>query len=157
MWQIDQVTLRLFIAVCEEGTIARAAERVGSGDLSARVPVRGSPDELGTLARAFNRMAKQIEMQTGALDRRRRFTEAVLAGVSAGVISIDRRGTVRLVNASAAQLLETDPALFIGAQLSVAVPELMPIVEEAATLGHARGVVRIARGNDVTEAPLGAQ
>ncbi|MFC6309126.1 helix-turn-helix domain-containing protein, partial [Paraburkholderia dipogonis] len=27
MWQIDQVTLRLFIAVCEEGTIARAAER----------------------------------------------------------------------------------------------------------------------------------
>jgi DNA-binding transcriptional LysR family regulator len=27
MWQIDQTTLRLFIAVCEEGTIARAAER----------------------------------------------------------------------------------------------------------------------------------
>jgi hypothetical protein len=27
MWQIDQVTLRLFIAVCEEGTSARAAER----------------------------------------------------------------------------------------------------------------------------------
>ncbi|GAB3628997.1 LysR family transcriptional regulator [Pandoraea terrae] len=27
MWQIDQVTLRVFIAVCEEGTIGRAAER----------------------------------------------------------------------------------------------------------------------------------
>ena len=27
MWQIDQISLRLFIAVCEEGTIARAAER----------------------------------------------------------------------------------------------------------------------------------
>jgi len=42
--------------------LALAAERVGAGDLDARVPVRGSPDEIGTLARAFNRMTGQLKM-----------------------------------------------------------------------------------------------
>ncbi len=130
------------------GRLARAAERVGSGDLSARVPIRGSPDELGTLARAFNRMAKQLEVQTSALDRRRRFTEAVLAGVTAGVLSIDREGTIRLCNSSAEALLESKGRLLIGQKLSDAVPEFAPIFDNAVTKGHAEGQARILRGNE---------
>ena len=69
-----------------------AAERMRGGDLSARVEEGPPNDELGQLARSFNRMASQIEQQRGELidankelDTRRRLTDAVLAGVSAGV------------------------------------------------------------------------
>jgi len=79
----------------------QAAERVRGGDLTARVQEGPPDDELGQLARSFNRMASQIEQQRGELvdantelDTRRRLTDAVLAGVSAGVLSVDEAGTI---------------------------------------------------------------
>lgn len=137
------------------GRLARAAERVGAGDLSARVAVRDSPDELGTLARTFNRMTRQLQVQTGALvsaneqlDARRQFTEAVLASVSAGVISIDENGIVRLASRSAAELLETAEQQLINASIESAVPEFSPLLTEMRECGQARGQVRILRGNE---------
>jgi len=88
-----------------------AADRVRGGDLTARVPtaeVEGD-DELDQLGRAFNRMTNQLENQRGELveanrqlDLRRRFTEAVLSGVSAGIIGLDPEYRINLMNASAA-------------------------------------------------------
>ena len=85
------------------GRLVDAARRVTAGDLSARVPVSEERDEVGTLGNAFNRMTEQIEEQTRALvaantqlDSRRAFTEAVLAGVTAGVISVDDEPVSRL-------------------------------------------------------------
>ncbi|HEX6969790.1 MAG TPA: diguanylate cyclase [Micromonosporaceae bacterium] len=46
--------------------LAEAAARVGQGDLTARVPVRGQ-DEAGELARAFNRMTREIQAYVHAL------------------------------------------------------------------------------------------
>ena len=67
------------------------------------------------LSRAFNRMTNQIESQqlelkeaNRQLDERRRFTETVLTGVSAGVIGLDRYGRVNLPNRSASSLLGVD-------------------------------------------------
>ena len=81
------------------GGLMLAAERVRGGDLTARVEEGPPNDELGQLARSFNRMASQIEQQRGELvdantelDTRRRLTDAVLAGVSAGVLSVDEAG-----------------------------------------------------------------
>ncbi len=91
-----------------------AAERVRGGDLSARVAVRDQApgDEIDSLSRAFNRMTSQLATQrtelieaNRQLDERRRFSEAVLAGVTAGVIGLDREGRVELPNRSAAELL----------------------------------------------------
>ena len=153
------VWLALWLAnrlVAPIGRLARAAERVGQGDMSARVSVRDSPDELGTLARAFNRMTAQIEGQRNALvsanaqmDSRRQFTEAVLAGVSAGVVSVDRAHMVRLVNRSAADLLEGRLDTHGGIKLSEAVPELGPLLDEAREVGHSRGQVQIANGAEL--------
>jgi two-component system nitrogen regulation sensor histidine kinase NtrY len=133
--------------------LALAAERVGAGDLDARVPVRGSPDEIGTLARAFNRMTGQLKAQQQALigankqlDERRQFTEAVLSGVSAGVLSISELGTIRTVNRSAAALLETDVSALVGRPLQDMVPELAELMTEARDSGAAAAQVRIARG-----------
>jgi two-component system nitrogen regulation sensor histidine kinase NtrY len=116
-----------------------AAERVRGGDLSARVPeVDATGDEIGSLSRAFNRMTGQIEEQrrelveaNRQLDARRRFTEAVLSGVSAGVVGLDQRGRVNLPNRSACELLSTDIEHLIGRPLEEAVPELADLLREA--------------------------
>ncbi len=135
--------------------LADAAERVGAGDLDARVPVRGAPDEIGTLARAFNRMTGQLKTQQAALvsanaqaEARRQFTEAILSGVSAGVLSIDARGTIKLANRSAADLFGTTEAALAGRPLAEAVPELAALLDEASAQGDASGQVVIVRGAD---------
>jgi two-component system nitrogen regulation sensor histidine kinase NtrY len=135
--------------------LALAAERVGQGDLDARVPLRGSPDEIVTIARAFNRLTSQLKMQQNALiganqqlDERRQFTEAVLSGVSAGVLSIAANGQIRVANRSAEALLDLPATALVGAQLAKAVPDLAALLDEAKHSGAATGEVRIARGID---------
>lgn len=107
-----------------------AAERVRAGDLTARVPERATRDELSLLSRAFNRMASQVDSQrrelidaNRELDERRRFTEAVLAGVTAGVIGLDAEGRIHLPNRSACDLLDTPPEAMVGRPLTEVVPE----------------------------------
>ena len=119
--------------------LVAAAERVRAGDLAARVPEGKKDDELASLSRAFNRMTYQIQSQqrelieaNRQLDDRRRFTEAVLTGVSAGVIGLDRAGRVNLPNRSASALLGVDLDLSIGEDLAEVAPEMAGLLEEAA-------------------------
>jgi two-component system nitrogen regulation sensor histidine kinase NtrY len=118
--------------------LSAAAERVRSGDLSVRVEEGKSDDELGSLSRAFNRMTSQLHAQRGELveanrqiDERRRFTEAVLSGVSAGVIGLDGGGRIDLPNRSAAVLLAADLDRMIGREFREVVPEMAPLLEAA--------------------------
>ncbi len=120
------------------GDLIAAAERVRAGDLTARVPRIAGADELGMLGRAFNRMTNQLRTQreelvetNRQLDDRRRFTEAVLEGVSAGVIGLDQAGRINLPNQSASTLLALDLDRMIGRTLPKAVPEMAGLVEEA--------------------------
>jgi len=140
------------------GDLAAAAERVREGDLSARVTEGKSDDEIGTLARAFNRMTSQLSSQRNALvdanrqlDQRRRFTEAVLAGVTAGVVGVGPDGVINLPNRSAAQLLGQNVDELIGQPFANAVPEMAALVTES-TLKPERivqGQVNVARGGRV--------
>jgi two-component system, NtrC family, nitrogen regulation sensor histidine kinase NtrY len=113
------------------GQLVDAARRVTAGDLSARVPTAKVPDEVATLGNAFNRMTRRLEEQTGALvsannqlDNRRAFIEAVLSGVTAGVISVSHDRQVRLINSSAEGLLKTSKETAVGQKLSALAPEL---------------------------------
>lgn len=123
------------------GALAKAAERVGTGDLDAQVPVTGS-DEISALARSFNRMTAELKAQQTALrtanmqsEERRRFIEAVLAGVSAGVMSIDNEGVIIIANASAEALLERGPDGLTGHRLQHVVPEFSDLLESAQSDG----------------------
>ena len=106
------------------GELVDAARRVAEGDLSARVETHNNQDEVGTLAKAFNLMTRRLEEQTGALESRRALIEAVLTGVSAGVISVDVDRSVRLMNVSAQKLLATNGTTPLGSQLALLAPEL---------------------------------
>ena len=120
------------------GTLINAAERVRGGDLGVRVTEARTGDELAGLSRAFNRMTGQLAAQRselmeayGQIDGRRRFTETVLAGVSAGVIGLDARGRIELPNRTAAELLEVDLLAAIGRDLAEVVPEFAGLIHEA--------------------------
>jgi len=81
-----------------------AAGRVRQGDLSARVRVRAI-DELATLVRAFNEMTQELEGNSQELERRRRFTEAILENIPTGVISLSADGRIQRVNPALARIL----------------------------------------------------
>ncbi len=106
------------------GELVGASRRVAAGDLSARVASPSSRDEVGTLAMAFNAMTRRLEEQTGALESRRALIEAVLTGVSAGVVSVDSDRVVRLMNVSAETLLASGDSTPIGSPLATLAPEL---------------------------------
>ena len=121
------------------GRLIQAAERVRAGDLGVRVAEGQTGDEIAGLSRAFNRMTGQLAAQRTELmdaysqiDERRRFTETVLSGVSAGVIGLDASGRVELPNRAADELLGIDLLAAIGHELAEIVPEFAELLHEAA-------------------------
>ncbi|MFD1035974.1 ATP-binding protein [Sphingomonas hankookensis] len=121
------------------GALVGAARRIADGDLSARVPeptMARTKDEIGTLASAFNSMTERLQEQTGELvtanaqiDSRRALIEAVMSGVSAGVVSVGADRTVRLANSSATALLKTGSTPLVGRPLADVAPELDQLLE----------------------------
>ena len=120
------------------GGLIAAAERVRAGDLLVRVPEAATGDEVAGLSRAFNRMTGQLAAQRSELmdaysqlDERRRFTEAVLSGVTAGVIGLDVLGRIELPNRAASELLALDLMGAVGSALGEVVPEFAGLIAEA--------------------------
>ena len=102
VWLALQMADRLLRPV---GELVDATRRVTAGELSARVPDSGSGSEIALLGQTFNRMTHRLERQTrdlvdanAALDARNALMQAVLTGVTAGVISLDGAGRVQLMN-----------------------------------------------------------
>ena len=121
------------------GRLVDMSERVSGGDLGARVEVHKEDGELGALARSMNHMTAQLQTQRDDLidtnrqfDNRRRFTEAVLSGVSAGVIGLAEDGRITIANKSAAEQLGMDAAKMTGANISTVMPELSVLLRRAA-------------------------
>jgi len=114
-----------------------ASERVRRGDLTVRVEEKAASDEIASLGRAFNRMTSRLAAQrealveaNGQLDERRRFTEAVLSGVTAGVIGLDPDGNITLPNKAASDLLSVSLSESVGLPLIQFVPEFAPLIED---------------------------
>ncbi|CAN5200587.1 PAS domain-containing sensor histidine kinase [soil metagenome] len=130
-----------------------AARRITAGDLSTRVSGPHARDEIGTLASAFNRMTQRLEAQTGALvaangqlDNRRAFIEAILSGVTAGVLSVDLGGIVRLLNSSAlAILVEEGGPDPLDKPLSDLSTELAELVQS----GESAGIAQVRAHGDL--------
>lgn len=119
--------------------LINAADRVRAGDLTARVNelTEQGEDEIAQLSRAFNRMTNQLETQRGdlveanrQLDSRRRFTETVLSGVSAGVIGLDAQQRINLLNPQALTFFQiTSGEALHGQPLKVLAPEIAQLIE----------------------------
>ncbi|MFM5916970.1 MAG: ATP-binding protein [Novosphingobium sp.] len=130
-----------------------AARQVGAGNFSMRVEGRTGADEVGLLNRAFNRMTQQLEKQNQALvganqqlDERRAFMEAVLESVTAGIISTNAKGEIRLINSSAHKLLlGRDSVPPIGERLAAIAPQIASLAES----GEEGGIVQYSKGSEL--------
>ncbi|WP_422383343.1 ATP-binding protein [Roseibium album] len=108
-----------------------AADEVSKGNLAVKVQTDKSGGDLTNLGQTFNKMTGQLLGQRDALlaaneqiDRRRRFNEAVLSGVSTGVIGVDDEASIMLINRSALELLQLDEVQILNKPLTEVVPEL---------------------------------
>ena len=120
--------------------LIKAAEQVRAGHFDTKVPLHADGDEITTLGRAFNRMTDELRRQrtelieaTRQIDERRRFSEAVLAGVSAGIIALNKDKHITLSNKTAFVLLHKDESdeSFIGKAIDDICPPLHKPLEEA--------------------------
>lgn len=107
--------------------LAVGIDRVAQGDLDFTIE-SVADDEMGSLVNSFNKMTNdlkaskiQIERTTNdlketnlELEQRRRYIEIILKNVAAGVISIDDRGRLTIINKSAESLLKikTEDSLY---------------------------------------------
>lgn len=135
--------------------LAEAAEKVGQGKFRTPLPTSTAKDEIGTLSRAFGRMTRKLESQQKDLknkniqmDERRRFTEAVLSGVSAGVIGLDKRGQINLPNLSACNFFDKSAKELEGKRMLSLMPEIKTLLCRVMEAGEetAQGQVTVKLG-----------
>ncbi len=137
-----------------------ASRQVAQGDFNAKVNVIDGPGDLMTLSQTFNMMTDQVKLHRDQLvetneqlDDRRRFTEAMLSGVSAGVIGIDADHCISLVNRSASNLLVMNEFDLQGKSLATVLPDMATIYETALSRpsGSAEGQIDMqVNGQDVS-------
>ena len=115
-----------------------AANIVSTGNLHVRVPIRRSEGDLAQLGETFNKMTQELSTQhddivraRDVIDSRRRFTEAVLAGASAGVIGVNADGRITILNRSAERLIGRPESAALGHPLAEVAPELGEIFDAA--------------------------
>ncbi|MEZ5655992.1 MAG: ATP-binding protein [Sphingobium sp.] len=133
VWIALKVADRLVKPVNE---LVDAARRITAGDLTTRVSGPHARDEIGILSTAFNRMTQRLEGQTSALmtanaqlDDRRAFIEAILSGVSAGVLAIDHDRMITMANGSALEILTDSTEELTGKRLKAISRDLEDLLD----------------------------
>ncbi|MDN7228533.1 cell wall metabolism sensor histidine kinase WalK [Planococcus sp. N064] len=82
----------------------RQAQAMARGNFSRKVRVYGN-DEIGQLAKSFNNLTNRLQESQQSTESERRKLASVLANMTDGVLSTDRRGRVILINDPGLRLL----------------------------------------------------
>ena len=116
------------------GMLIQVSRRLGEGELDARVDTKElkGNGEIRKLSETFNEMADRLIAQQINMDARAHFIEAVLAGVSSGVIGVDKNGTINHVNEVTRTLFQLPAQALIGAKLSEVMPEFNRLTQALA-------------------------
>lgn len=115
-----------------------AADKVRQGDLFVRLPIEKGSADFSNLNSTFNTMTRELRSQRDELilardtiDARRRFTEAMLQGVTAGVVGVDATGLITMANPSVQKLLGLQETAMLGTPVEEIIPEIAPLIEGA--------------------------
>ncbi len=129
------------------------AQEVSRGNLDIALPEKRGEGDLRRLSETFNHMTREIKGQQHALmsantqlSERRNFIEAVLSGVSAGVIGLDSAGKITLLSRSAEQLLGLSSEQAVGKALSDVLPEFAAVMSQRDESGlKSKGQLEVKR------------
>ena len=128
------------------------ARRMSAGDFTARAPVR-SPDEIGTLGRALNAMTARLRGEIQDLQQEQAKATAILDGMVEGVIAVDGRDAILLMNERARTILGLGAARpegrpFLEIVRNVNLHEILRAVRGAGEAGMSRHELRLAAPTD---------
>ena len=121
------------------GRMAAAAQKVGAGDLDARIENITGDDEIAMLARYFNQMTHQLKGQRDTLIKNaelaesgRRLFDSVLTSVTSGVVGLDNSRQITFLNKAAQRILDLAEMSDL-ATLETAIPEFDKVVDNFCT------------------------
>ncbi|RLB94006.1 MAG: PAS domain-containing sensor histidine kinase [Deltaproteobacteria bacterium] len=141
---------------------AEGTQRVTDGDLNYQIDFQ-TDDEIGTLIKSFNLMTKELatgreqialsgemlKQQNSELEKSRRYIEIVLKNISAGVISVDNKGTITTINKAAESMLNIDSLVILNQNYkNVLKKEHLQIADKIYD--------QVAKGHKTLEIPLSA-
>ncbi|MGA9110016.1 MAG: ATP-binding protein [Smithella sp.] len=114
-----------------------ATNRITQGDLDSRINIEAD-DEIGLLVKSFNQMTGDLKKSKNSLEeanitleRRRKYTEAILRNVSAGVVSVDRTGMITTINRAAEKMFDISAEKFVFQNYrDLMMPEHLSLVDE---------------------------
>jgi two-component system, OmpR family, phosphate regulon sensor histidine kinase PhoR len=137
--------------------IVQFAERVASGDLTARIASTAT-DEIGQVASALDKTTRRVEESYARVQTSQRELETLLNSMQDAVIAVDVDGRIQWANRGMNRLLLRAPRLNAPLIDSVRDPDFLAAIQEAAR----DQVVTSARSNtiasgrtfDVTAAPM---
>ena len=84
--------------------LVAGAQKIGCGDLDARVPV-SSNDEFGELSAAFNTMSAQLQQSHGALIQSEQLFRSLIENESGIIFLLDQEGVIRYLSPSLYRVL----------------------------------------------------
>ncbi|EJF89868.1 sensor histidine kinase NtrY-like [Bartonella melophagi] len=120
-----------------------AADDVASGNMEVFVPVRAKDGDIAQLSKTFNYMVSELKSRRNELiavrdqiDERRRFSEAVLSGVTAGVAGIDDNGNITIINRSIETMFGINSEQVIGHSLLSLSAEIGKVFEFVRSSGR---------------------
>jgi two-component system, NtrC family, nitrogen regulation sensor histidine kinase NtrY len=131
-WAATILARQISVPIAE---LLKGAKELREGNLTYRLETKAS-DELATLVRGFNDMTQALEANDRELERRRRFTEALLENIPTGVVSLSPEGRVLRVNRALRQIFPE-----VEAEKNLRIEDLFP-AEEA---GEVRYMMKRAR------------
>ena len=137
--------------------IVDVAARIADGDLQARVEER-SQDEIGRVAGAIDRTARQVEQSFAAVQSSQRQLETLLNSMQDAVIAVDNDGVVEWANETMNGLVPQRVRLQAPVVETIRDPDFLATVKAATTThevktSRATSIVP-GRAFDVTAAPL---
>ena len=124
------------------GRLAEAAKKVGSGDFDIKVMEENTKDEIAFLSKVFNRMTNRLKNQRNKLlennktvEHQREFLEAIVSGVSGGIISINKEDKIEIINNAAKLILKLkNNKNFVDQKISKVIKEFNPIIKKVKNL-----------------------
>lgn len=88
--------------------LTHMVNHMAEGDLNARL-IPTTKDEVGQLTFAFNHMAQQLQDKINALTTEQQRVSVILEHMADGIMIVDSKGFVQMINPAAARLLGTTP------------------------------------------------
>jgi two-component system nitrogen regulation sensor histidine kinase NtrY len=84
--------------------LAEGTREVAQGNWDHRIEA-GSDEETAVLVDSFNQMTADLQKINSELVERRKYVESILANITAGVVSLNQRGAVTMLNRAAERMI----------------------------------------------------